>query len=503
MRKTSSSSSWIRPSSSFPAALPSTIIVGAGSIGISTAYYLAKNYAAKNNDIANTVPKITLVDRFPAPMSLTSAQSGENYRNWWPHPAMVALTNHSIDLMEEIATSSNNRINMNRRGYVLATRKSDTDGLIRSLREGLEGTPAQEPQIRFHTGPTPTKSYGSFESSSWEGMPSGVDVIQDNPELIQNLFPSFDPEIRSVLHIRRGGDISGQQLGMFMLEYLREVGALHRVTGEVHNVEKNGDQFEVEVVDAQDGTQQHLQADRFVNAAGPFAGQIGRMLGVDLPIQNIAQQKIAIEDHLGAIPRTQPFSIDLDDQLIDWEDDERDLLLQDPNYAWLAQAMPGSIHCRPDGGDGGKWVKLGWAYNSTPKKEEASVPSPLDDNFPDIVLRGASRLNPALKAYYGRLPRNMHHYGGWYTATEENWPLIGPMMGPSNTEGAFMNCAMSGFGTMAACAAGSLCADWILGDGDISASTSPLAQYARDFSLARYQDKHLMAKLRASDKGVL
>lgn len=50
-------------------------------------------------------------------MALTSAQSGENYRNWWPHPTMVAFTNRSIDLMEEIAKDSgNNIINMNRRG---------------------------------------------------------------------------------------------------------------------------------------------------------------------------------------------------------------------------------------------------------------------------------------------------------------------------------------------------------------------------------------------------
>lgn len=362
--------------------------------------------------------------------------------------------------------------------------------MIRQLHDGL-GDTADE-NIRFHAE-LHSKSYHGFESSSWEGMPSGVDVLQ-NKQLIQKLFPTYDPEVASIIHIRRGGDISGQQLGMYMLEYLREAGAT-RLIADVKNVESNGDGFTVEVVD-EHGKQQCVQADRFVNASGPFAAQIGRMLGVELPIYNIAQQKIAFEDHAGAIPRTQPFSIDLDGQLIDWTDEDREMLLEDPAYSWLTQSMPGSIHCRPDGGDGGKWVKLGWAYNSMP--EEATIQSPLDDNFPDIVLRGASRLNPALKTYYERLPRNMHHYGGWYTVTEENWPLIGPM-GP---KGAFMNCAMSGFGTMAACAAGSLCADWIVGDDD-STTTPPTAEYAQSFSLARYEDKELMTALRASDKGVL
>jgi len=151
--------------------------------------------------------------------------------------------------------------------------------------------------------------------------------------------------------------------------------------------------------------------------------------------------------------------------------------------------MPGAIHCRPDGGDHGKWIKLGWAYNETPA--EVSWEPQLDENFPEIVLRGAARLNPALKAYYGQLPRNMHHYGGWYTMTEENWPLIGSM-GP---DGAFMNCAMSGFGTMAACAAGELCAATIAG--------AELPDYASGFSLARYDDVQLMGTLRAANKGVL
>jgi glycine/D-amino acid oxidase-like deaminating enzyme len=58
-----------------------------------------------------------------------------------------------------------------------------------------------------------------------------------------------------------------------------------------------------------------------------------------------------------------------------------------------------------------------------------------------------------------------------------------------------MNCAMSGFGTMAACAAGELCAATIAG--------SNLPDYATSFSLARYGDDALMNELRAASKGVL
>ena len=446
-------------------------VIGAGIVGISTAYYLARHRG---------VTDITLIDR-AQPMGFTSAQSGENYRNWWPHPTMVAFTNRSIDLMEDIARGSGNRINMTRRGYALATRETNIDALVGQLHDGLQED-AQK-QLRFHQNPQ-AKNYTASDSSGWEQAADGVDVLQ-NQDLIHSHFPSYGADIQSLVHIRRGGDISGQQLGSYMLEFLRSVGC-KRLIGTVQGIE-NGKGYTIKT--ASNHGLQTVHADGVVNAAGPFAGEIAQMLGVDLLVTNTFQQKIAFEDHLGLVPRTMPFSIDLDAQAVDWTEDERAMLLADPEHAWLAEQMPGSIHCRPDGGDAGKWVKLGWAYNDTAAKP--TWEQPLDRHFPDIVLRGASRLNPGLKRYYGRLPRNMHHYGGWYTLTEENWPLIGPM-GP---EGSYMNCAMSGFGTMAACASGSLCADWIV--------EAELPSYAHNLSIDRKSDPALMKVLMEASKGIL
>lgn len=446
-------------------------VIGTGIIGIATAYYLAKAHGYK---------RITLIDK-DQPMAFTSAQSGENYRNWWQHPAMVAFTNRSIDLMEEIARESGNRINMNRRGYALATRETNIDLLVQQLHDGLGDDAGNF--LRFHNGANGC-SYEAFDDPRWENAPAGVDIIQ-NRSLIRERFPNYDPQIQNVIHIRRGGDISGQQLGMFMLDYLKEVGA-KRVTGEVTEINTQ-DGFQV-VVSTAEGFQTY-GSDLIVNAAGPFADRIARMLDVELPVYHTFQQKIAFEDRQGVVPRALPFSIDLDGQEIDWSEEERGMLLADPDFSWLAEAMPGAIHCRPDGGDNGKWIKLGWAYNDTPAR--ATWDQQLDENFPEIVLRGAARLNPALKVYYGQLPCNMHHYGGWYTMTKENWPLIGAM-GPS---GAFMNCALSGFGTMAACAAGELCA--------VTIADAELPDYAAGFSLARFDDADLMAGLKLADKGVL
>jgi glycine/D-amino acid oxidase-like deaminating enzyme len=403
-------------------------IIGAGIAGIATAYYLCTNHGKQS---------VLLIDP-RQPMSYTSAQSGDNYRNWWPHPVMTAFTDDSIDELDRLAQDSNNVFNMTRGGYVLASRKDpDSDGQI-----------------------------------------SG-DAIAAN-------YPWLSDDIRSVTHIRRGGDISGQQLGMYMLERIRECGG-RLLRGAVTGIDTN-QTFRLEI--DREGA---VEAEQIVNATGPFANHVAGMLGEALPVTNLFQQKLAFEDRLGAIRRDMPFSIDLDPKILSWSDEERELLIEDPDLAWLTET-PGGTHCRPDGGARGKWVKLGWAYNqqtSEPQEDLANEPTS-DPQFPEIVMRGAAAFIPALKPYIDEPPTRYSHYGGYYTMTEENWPLIGPMA----ANNAFMVAALSGFGSMAACAAGRLCAAWVVG--------SDLPDYAEALSAARYDNEALMQELAsAPSKGVL
>jgi glycine/D-amino acid oxidase-like deaminating enzyme len=404
-------------------------IVGAGIVGIATAYYLCVKHGKKS---------VLVIDARP-PMSYTSAQSGDNYRNWWPHPVMTAFTNDSIDLLDRLAKESNNVFNMTRGGYVLASRRGA----------------GNERQI------------------------SGDAIAAD--------YPWLSDEIRSVVHIRRGGDISGQQLGMYMLERIRACGG-RLLRGAVTSIDA-GQRFRLEV-----DRKTTVEAEQIINAAGPFANHIAGMLGEALPVTNLFQQKIAFEDRLGAIRRDMPFSIDLDAKKLNWTDEERALLADDADLAWLTRTMPGGTHCRPDGGPRAKWVKLGWAYNqqlSEPQQDLANEPT-ADPQFPEIVMRGAAAFIPALLPYIDEPPTRYSHYGGYYTMTEENWPLIGPMA----TDGAFMAAALSGFGSMSACAAGSLCAAWITG--------SELPDYATALSASRYDDDALLQELQnATSKGVL
>jgi len=383
-------------------------------------------------------------------MSYTSAQSGDNYRNWWPHPVMSAFTNDSIDELDRLVHDTDDVFHMTRGGYVLATRRDDISDLIDALQDDTD-----------------------------------VDVLAG--EAVQPAFPYLADDIRNVLHIRRGGSIDGQQLGTWMLEQFRSAGG-HRVQGAVRTIEKGGT-FRLGINGAND-----IEADVVVNAAGPFAHKVAAMLGESLPVTNLFQQKVAFEDVRGAIARDMPFSIDLDEKTLQWTDEERELLADDPDMRWLTEVMAGGTHCRPEGGARGKWVKLGWAYNQqTSEPQEDLANEPLSDSqFPEIVMRGAAQFIPALRRYVDDPPTRYSHYGGYYTMTEENWPLIGPM----ESQGAFMVTALSGFGSMAACAAGKLCAAWI--------TDSERPDYADALSAARYRDEAMMRELRdAASKGIL
>ena len=419
-------------------------IIGAGIAGIAAAYYLCVEQERKS---------VLLIDS-RQPMSYTSAQSGDNYRNWWPHRTMTAFTNDSIDQLDRLAHESDGVFNMTRGGYVLATRQSDVTNVVSAIPGDID-----------------------------------VDVYDEQPQ-IQQKFPALAAQIKNVIHIRRGGDISGQQLGQYMLEEIRAAGG-RKLQGGVIAIER-GTNYHLSV--ASGGKTSVVTADIVVNAAGPFADRIARMLGVELPVKNIYQQKIAFEDHLNVIPRDMPFSIDLDSKYLAWSEEERLMLAEDPDLEWLAGELPLGSHCRPDGGVHGKWVKLGWAYNKqrSVSQEDMVNEKAVVESFPEIVIRGAAAFIPALEPYIAAPPPRFSHYGGYYTMTEENWPLIGPL----DDSGAFVIAALSGFGSMSSCAAGKLCAAHICG--------SLLPDYAADLSLARLTNADLLAELSTSpNKGLL
>jgi glycine/D-amino acid oxidase-like deaminating enzyme len=428
------------------------VICGAGIAGVAAAYALAVEHGREN---------VTIVEP-DNPLSLTSDKSTEAYRNWWPGPdwQMTAFMNRSIDLMEKLARATDNRINLNRRGYVFATADSSKIPFLGEMARSAEmrgGGPA-----RFHD--SAASNYLPSPERGFEFPLTGADVITD-AGLIRRHFPYLAPETVALVHARRAGWLSAQQLGAVMLEAARARGA-KLVKRRVVGIEAPGGRVRSVRLDGEPHT---LDATHVALAAGPMQKQVAQLLGSELPVRAERHCKVSFFDPLGVVPREAPMLIWLDEQHLPWSEEEAAALREDEEAAWLLDKFPAGVHGRPDG------ATLLALFNYHGNAVEPVFPLPPEPHYPEIALRGMSTMLPALRAYEGK-PARPYVDGGYYIRTQENRPLIGPLP----VEGAYISCAYSGFGVMASCAGGDLIARHIIG--------AALPDDAPAFLLSRYQD---------------
>jgi glycine/D-amino acid oxidase-like deaminating enzyme len=437
---------------------PRVVICGAGIAGISAAYYLTREPRWNN---------VVIVEQ-GFPLSLTSGRSTEAYRNWWPGPdwAMTAFMNRSIDLMEDIARATSNRINLNRRGYLFATADPAKACMLPALAATAEahgGGPA-----RIHE--TPRSSYTPPLERGFDLPLIGADVFTKT-NLVRRHFPYLTPKTLAAVHARRAGWLSAQQLGMVMLEAARERG-VKLLRGRVVGIDLRGGGVRSVEVEHQ-GERRSLEATHLLLAAGPMLKEMADLIGVELPIVAESHLKISVPDIHGAV-RGAPMLIWLDEQYLPWSDEERTVLREDKETQWLLGKFPAGVHGRPDGV--GATATLIVLFNHHKGPSDIAFPVPVEPHYAEIALRAMSTMVPAIRAYIGK-GAEPYVDGGYYIKTHENRPLIGPLP----VQGAYVSGAFSGFGVMASCAGGELLARHM--------TEGALPDYAPAFLLSRYQDR--------------
>ena len=440
------------------------VVCGAGIAGISLAHQLARVHGMR---------RIVVVDERP-PLTLTSDKSSEAYRNWWPGPddAMIRLMNRSIDLLEELAEASSDRFLMNRRGYLWCTADPirAEDYREHSLKAAADGAG----ELRIHTGRVSDPDYRPHVADGWEDQPEGADLILEDM-LLHQAFPYLGPDVYAALHTRRCGWLSGQQLGMELLERARAAG-VELIEGRVEKVETTGGRITGVRITGRSGNRT-IATGRFVDAAGPMLAPVARLLDIELPVSSELHLKTSFEDHLGVVPRDLPFLIWDDPQRLAWSPEEREALAESEATRRLTKTLPAGAHMRPEGR---RHMLLLWPYHTGAVAE--TFPLEIPDEYTEICLRGLTRVLPGLEAYVERLPKPFVD-GGYYTMTRENRPLACPLP----VEGAFVHGALSGYGLMASSATAELCAAHITGDG--------LPDYAPAFDLLRYEDPEYLARV--------
>ncbi len=442
------------------------VICGAGIAGVAAAYFLTVRRGVEN---------VILVDERP-PLTLTSDKSTEAYRNWWPGPddAMIRLMNRSIDLLDELADESGNRFLLNRRGYVYATAVSSHIPILKQ--RALQGEAQGAGPSRFHTGAPDDPIYQPAAEEAYKNQPDGCDLLLDQA-LIRHHFPYLSEETVALMHIRRCGWFSGQQLGMYMLEQAQANG-VQFISGRVEDVEVvNGRVHTIHITKnesekGQDG-KLAIKCNKFVNAAGPYVADVAAMLDIDLPVFSERHLKVSMNDTLGIVPRDAPLLIWEDKQYLPWSPEEREFLAESEETAWLLGEFPEAVHGRPEGGGSSPNLLMLWPFDA--KSVPVTFPIADEPDLPEIVLRGMTTMLPALEAYFDRLPKS-YIDGGYYTKTRENRLLSCPLP----VTGSYLIGTLSGFGLMSACGAADLLAAHI--------TESDLPAYAPAFSLDRYDD---------------
>src|SRR5690349_599741 len=170
------------------------VICGAGIAGVAAAYHLA---------VKQGIRDVVLVEQ-GAPLALTSDKSTEAYRNWWPGPgdAMVAFMNRSIDLLEDIARATDNRIQLNRRGYLYATADPARIPMLRKAakeaaalgagplrvyekKDEDQGETTELSSLVIRRSPS---DYVPAPAHGFEDQPDGADLLL-GPALIRAHFP--------------------------------------------------------------------------------------------------------------------------------------------------------------------------------------------------------------------------------------------------------------------------------------------------------------------------
>jgi sarcosine oxidase subunit beta len=141
-----------------------------------------------------------------------------------------------------------------------------------------------------------------------------------------------------------------------------------------------------------------------VNCAGPFAGQVCRMAGVELPLEPVRRQKVFISPR-SEIPQDAPLTIDV---------------VQD-------------VYWRPE--TGGAYIA--WVDPDEPPGEPREE-LPLDWDYAAIVLEKLIRLNPFWEEIADSLRgEDVHPSAGQYVYTPDDQPLIGPL---PQVPGFYVNC---------------------------------------------------------------
>ena len=358
------------------------VVIGGGIVGTATAFWLSKAGL-----------DVILIEMRDGLSTLTTPASAECFRAQFTEPAMSALAKPSIEMFEnfdEVIDIPGYDISIRQQGYLFLT---DNPDMVKDLQDNVK---------QVH-------KLGVTDSE-----------FLDHDEILSR-FPFLSPSVVAATFRQRDGWLSCHEATQGFAK-----GCNAKFFLKTKAIKINLDTKGVCCVETNRG---NIQTRTVVNAAGPFAGQIGRMVDIDLPLEPVRRQKVFIATSV-TIPQDAPFTVNVDN-----------------NSYW-----------RPEPGG----VLIAWVDSDEPVSEP-SENLQTDWEFPAIALDKVTHLTPFFKKVAEGLKQpDINISAGHYVYTPDDQPLIGPV---DEVPGFYLNCGYWA-GVMLSPEAGKRIADLVTGKMD-------------------------------------
>ncbi len=383
------------------------VVIGGGIVGTATAFWLSRSGL-----------DVVLVEMRDGLSTLTTPASAECFRAQFTEPAMAALAIPSIEMFEnfdEVIGMPGYNISIKQQGYLFLTDNVET---VDDLKENI----AQQYKL------------GVTDSEFLER------------EEILKRFPFVAPTALAATFRQRDGWLSCHETTQGFAK-----GSNARF---FLNTKASGIQMDAKGVCGVETNRGILQTRTVVNAAGPFAGEVGRMVGLDLPLEPVRRQKVYIQTSVD-IPPDAPFTVDVNN-----------------NCYW-----------RPEAGG----AIIGWVDADEPVSQPVEK-VPTDWEFPALTLDKVKRLTPFFEEIEKTVRQpDMDTSAGFYMYTPDDQPLIGSVPeGP----GFYVNCGYWA-GVMLSPQAGKWISDLVTGMMD--PKDNPLRPTRYKEGLGKKEGKTLMS----------
>jgi sarcosine oxidase subunit beta len=339
------------------------VVIGGGIVGVATAFWLSRAGL-------DTV----LVEMRDGLSTLTTPNSIECFRAQFTEPPMAELALPSIEVFEnfpEVIGIPDYDISLRHQGYLFVT---DDPEMVDDLEAAVE--------THHRLGVTDSE-------------------FLDHDELLAR-FPYLSDRVVAATFRQNDGWLSTHEATQ---GFAKGSSARFLIGTKATAIRQDaGHPGGAPGVCAVETTHGTISTRVVVDAAGPFAGVVGRMAGVDLPLEPVRRQKVFISPK-PQIPQDAPLTIDL---------------VEDAYW-------------RPE--TGGAYIA--WVDPDEPVGEPAEE-LPTEWDFAAIVLEKLIRLNPFWEEVADTLKgEDIHPSAGQYVYTPDEQPLIGPI---PEVPGFYVNC---------------------------------------------------------------